>query len=140
MSRMKSLFRSGGSGRGREKRELPRDVSDRSLAQYGEVKSPEPLLQPAVFTSTKLSLSRSPSAVSEFRQSQLDFSSVAEGEDSGYSRYASTASVGSRMGRDTVSCKLCFSDISIREMYQLQQCLCHFCKSVSIVPVSYSLL
>ncbi|KAL7632401.1 UNVERIFIED_CONTAM: hypothetical protein RMT77_017255 [Armadillidium vulgare] len=49
----------------------------------------------------------------------------------GCSRCTSSTSVFSRrqstITNDLVFCKLCLSDMSIREMYQLQQCQCRFC-------------
>ncbi|KAK4311855.1 hypothetical protein Pmani_016677 [Petrolisthes manimaculis] len=163
MPRMKSLFRSGGGNRGRERRELPRDTSLRSLGQYGETTSPEPLLRKC-HTVLALSSSGAPQTklAREKKGSKLDFlrrmspsksavfasklglprspsardSSFVEGEGGGCSRCASTASITSKGGQDTVFCKLCLSDVSIKEMYQLQQCLCRFCKYCMSVYVA----
>ena len=177
MPRMKSLFSSGGNTPGRERKDVPRDTSTRSLAQYEEATSPEPPLRKchtvpalssagapqtkiakerkgskldflrrmspsksAVFTSSRLGLTRSPFTASEFCRLHRQ-SSLVKGEGSGCSRWASTASEASRIGRDTVFCKLCLTDVSIMEIYQLQQCLCRFCKYVSqdAITLLYSL-
>ena len=102
----------------------------------------------AIFTTTKLSnnvLAKSPSAVTDLRRIMRDPSSTLLEEDfieigssssAGCSRCASTASLTSQrfpnLGYDSIFCKLCLSDIPIKEMYQLQQCQCRFCKYVSI--------
>ncbi|XP_064111991.1 uncharacterized protein LOC135219288 [Macrobrachium nipponense] len=92
----------------------------------------------AVFTSNKITLPKSPSVASDMKRLRKNSSSVLftqaelEGEGSGCSRCASAASITSRrlsgLAQDTVFCKLCLSDVSIKEMYQLQQCQCRFCK------------
>lgn len=182
MPRMKSLFRTGQGSRSKDKK-ASRQGSMRSLSNYNEAASPEPLIRKchtvlalsstsgtaaqtklvketkgskldflrrmsssksAVFTTTKLNIPKSPSAVTDLRRLRKDSSVLFtqtehEGEGGGCSRCTSTASVASKgypgMAQDTVFCKLCLSDVSIREMYQLQQCLCRFCKYVSIAFV-----
>lgn len=175
------------------KQKIPRDASARSLALYGDSKSPEPLIRKchtvialsnhgdsspssttttrvirekkkkislsrrisssksAVFTSAKFptngGLPKSPSAVTDLRRIMRDPSNTFLEEDfrdfcrtgnssAGCSRCASTASLTSQRlpnsGYDSIFCKLCLSDIPIREMYQLQQCQCRFCRYVSI--------
>ncbi|KAG7176365.1 E3 ubiquitin-protein ligase RNF144A-A-like [Homarus americanus] len=190
MPRMKSLFRTGqGSRSAKEKKEtrdqLPRDGSVKSLANYEDSTSPEPLIRKchtvlalsstsgnaaqtrlvkdkksskldllrrmspsksAVFTSNKMTIVKSPSAMSamsDLRRLRKDSSMLfpqmeLEGEGGGCSRCASAASMASRRfsTQDTVFCKLCLSDINIREMYQLQQCLCRFCKYCMAVYVT----
>lgn len=191
MPRMKSLFRSGqGSRSAKEKKEAPRDKlphdgSVRSLSNYEDATSPEPLIRKchtvlalssatgtaaqtrlvkdkksnkldflrrmspsksAVFTSNKMTIDKSPSVMSDLRRLRKDSSMLPqvelEGEGSGCSRCASATSMSSRrfsasLAQDTVFCKLCLSDISIREMYQLQQCMCRFCKYVSTCVRTY---
>lgn len=179
MPRMKSLFRAGQGSRSKDKK-ASRQGSMRSLSNYNEAASPEPLIRKchtvlalsstsgaapqtklvkeskgskldffrrmsssksAVFNTTKLNIPKSPSAVTDLRRLRKDSSVLftqteQEGEGSGCSRCTSMASVASKnymgMAQDTVFCKLCLSDVTIREMYQLQQCLCRFCKYVSI--------
>lgn len=186
MPRMKSLFRAGQGSRSKDKK-ASRQGSMRSLSNYNDAGSPEPLFRKshtvlalsstsgggaqtklvketkgskldffrrmsssksAVFTTTKLNIPKSPSAMTDLRRLRKDSSSVLftqaehEAEGGGCSRCTSTASVVSRsypgMAQDTVFCKLCLSDVSIREMYQLQQCLCRFCKYVSIPFVPHN--
>nr|XP_053654839.1 uncharacterized protein LOC128703977 [Cherax quadricarinatus] len=99
----------------------------------------------AVFASNKMIIAKSPSAISDLRRLRKDSSMLfpqveLEGEGSGCSRCTSAASVTSRrfsgLAQDTVFCKLCLSDVSIREMYQLQQCMCRFCKYCMAVYVA----
>lgn len=99
----------------------------------------------AVFASNKMTIAKSPSAISDLRRLRKDSSMLfpqveLEGEGSGCSRCTSAASVTSRrfsgLAQDTVFCKLCLSDVSIREMYQLQQCMCRFCKYCMAVYVA----
>ncbi|XP_071546361.1 uncharacterized protein [Panulirus ornatus] len=190
MPRMKSLFRAGqGSRSVKEKKEntrekLPHDGSVKSLSNYEDATSPEPLIRKchtvlalssatgtaaqtrlvkdkksnkldflrrmspsksAVFTSNKMTIDKSPSVVSDLRRLRKDSSMLfpqveLEGEGGGCSRCASATSMASRrfsgFAQDTVFCKLCLSDISIKEMYQLQQCLCRFCKYCMAVYVA----
>ena len=181
MPRMKSLFRTGQGSRSAKEKKVSREGSLRSLANYDEATSPEPLIRKchtvlalssaagtaaqtklvkdpkgskldilrrmtssksAVFTTTKFNIPKSPSAVSDLRRLRKDSSMLFtqaehEGEGRVCSRCTSTASVASKsttgLAQDTVFCKLCLSDVSIREMYQLQQCLCRFCKYVSMI-------
>lgn len=184
MPRMKSLFRTGQGSRSKDKK-ASRQGSMKSLSNYNEAASPEPLIRKshtvlalsstpgagaqtklvkegksskldffrrmsssksAVFNTTKFNMPRSPSTVTDLRRLRKDSSMLFtqaehEGEGGGgCSRCASLASVSSKnylgMAQDTVFCKLCLSDVSIREMYQLQQCLCRFCKYCMAVYVA----
>lgn len=186
MPRMKSFFRAGQGSRSAKEKKVSREGSLRSLANYDEATSPEPLIRKchtvlalsstssaatqtklvketkgskldflrrmsssksAVFHTTKLNIPKSPSAVSDLRRLRKDNSMLFtqtehEGEGGVCSRCTSTASVASKsysaLAQDTVFCKLCLSDVSIREMYQLQQCLCRFCKYVSVTFLFHS--
>lgn len=93
----------------------------------------------AVFTNNRYSasLSKSPSALSDLhrlkREGSLLFSS---GEESrGCSRCASHASLASKHS-DSVFCKLCLADVTVHDLFQLQQCHCRFCKYCMGVYVS----
>ncbi|XP_045599377.1 uncharacterized protein [Procambarus clarkii] len=190
MPRVKSFFRAGqGSRSAKEKKgmsrdHLPHDASVKSLTNYGDSASPEPLIRKchtvlalsstagnsaqtrlvkekkgnkldflrrmspsksAVFASNKMTIVKSPTTVSDLRRLRKNSSTLfpqveLEGEGSGCSRCASAASMASRrfsgLAQDTVFCKLCLSDVSIKEMYQLQQCLCRFCKYCMAVYVT----
>lgn len=187
MPRMKSLFRAGQGSRSVKEKKVSREGSLRSLANYDEATSPEPLIRKchtvlalsstsgaatqtklvketksskldflrrmstsksAVFHTTKLNIPKSPSAVSDLRRLRKDNSMLFtqaehEGEGGVCSRCTSTASVASKsysaLAQDTVFCKLCLSDVSIREMYQLQQCLCRFCKYCMAVYAAFKI-
>lgn len=175
MPRMKSLIRAGQGSR--KEKKVSREGSLRSLANYDEATSPEPLIRKsntvlalssttgttaqtklvkepkssklnilrrmtssksAVFNTTKLTIPKSPSAMPDLRRIRKDSSmqftqADHDGEGGVCSRCTSTASFASKsyaagMAQDTVFCKLCLSDVPIGEMYQLQQCMCRFCK------------
>lgn len=189
MPRMKSLLRAGQGQRSLKERKdtppatarspMPREASVRSLTNYEQANSPEPLIRKchtvlalssaaggaahtrlvkdkksklsffrrmspsksAVFSSNKMTIAKSPSAVSDLRRLRKDSSMLfpqleTEGEVGGCSRCASAASIASRgyagLAQDSVFCKLCLSDVSIQAMYQLQLCQCRFCKYVSV--------
>lgn len=193
MPRMKSLLRAGQGQRSLKERKdtppatarspMPREASVRSLTNYEQANSPEPLIRKchtvlalssaaggaahtrlvkdkksklsffrrmspsksAVFSSNKMTIAKSPSAVSDLRRLRKDSSMLfpqleTEGEVGGCSRCASAASIASRgyagLAQDSVFCKLCLSDVSIQAMYQLQLCQCRFCKYCMAVYVA----